>query len=302
MWLIELGTICVTVAVVVRVWWLVVQVLRARNKRRLLSRMFGVVSDSPDFIGISAICYDIDSVSQVADLLDVEYASYELLVVMDARLKPELFREMLRHYRMMRVDYHPFEACSQLGVRGFYRSQTRGVNRLTLLDQMEAFSAVSSDAAVRAASYDYILPIGRNLRLERGAIDRLAMELAVHPIHSISLVRTAVGPLLQLYAREYVGRLGRFDRSDGNELPRKERITLYEPLFYDLHPSRYAWILTLGGMSLLAGCAVVAWVFGWLPVTLLLLDILLLWGLSLWLNSIATPVSSGKRDTALGAV
>lgn len=302
MWLIELGTICVTVAVVVRVWWLVVQVLRARNKRRLLSRMFGVVSDSPDFIGISAICYDIDSVSQVADLLDVEYASYELLVVMDARLKPELFREMLRHYRMMRVDYHPFEACSQLGVRGFYRSQTRGVNRLTLLDQMEAFSVISSDAAVRAASYDYILPIGRNLRLERGAIDRLAMELAVHPIHSISLVRTAVGPLLQLYAREYVGRLGRFDRSDGNELPRKERITLYEPLFYDLHPSRYAWILTLGGMSLLAGCAVVAWVFGWLPVTLLLLDILLLWGLSLWLNSIATPVSSGKRDTALGAM
>ncbi len=32
MWFIELGTICVTVAVVVRVWWLVVQVLRARNK------------------------------------------------------------------------------------------------------------------------------------------------------------------------------------------------------------------------------------------------------------------------------
>lgn len=125
MWFIELGAICVTVAVVVRVWWLVVQVLRARNKRRLLSRMFGVVSDSPDFIGISAICHDIDSVSQVADLLDVEYASYELLVVMDARLKPELFHEMLRHYRMMRVDYHPFEACSQLGVRGFYRSQTR---------------------------------------------------------------------------------------------------------------------------------------------------------------------------------
>jgi len=155
MWFIELGAICVTVAVVVRVWWLVVQVLRARNKRRLLSRMFGVVSDSPDFIGISAICHDIDSVSQVADLLDVEYASYELLVVMDARLKPELFHEMLRHYRMMRVDYHPFEACSQLGVRGFYRSQTRGVNRLTLLDQMEAFSAVSSDAAVRAASYLY---------------------------------------------------------------------------------------------------------------------------------------------------
>ena len=239
MWFIELGTICETVAVVVRVWWLVVQVLRARNKRRLLSRMFGVVSDSPDFIGISAICHDIDSVSQVADLLDVEYASYELLVVMDARLKPELFHEMLRHYRMMRVDYHPFEACSQLGVRGFYRSQTRGVNRLTLLDQMEAFSAVSSDAAVRAASYDYILPIGRNLRLKRGAIDLLAMELAVHPIHSISFVRTAVGPSLRLYAREYVGRLGRVDRADGYELSRKERITLYEPLFYELRPSRH---------------------------------------------------------------
>lgn len=284
MWFIELGTICVTVAVVVRVWWLVVQVLRARNKRRLLSRMFGVVSDSPDFIGISAICHDIDSVSQVADLLDVEYASYELLVVMDARLKPELFHEMLRHYRMMRVDYHPFEACSQLGVRGFYRSQTRGVNRLTLLDQMEAFSAVSSDAAVRAASYDYILPIGRNLRLKRGAIDRLAMELAVHPIHSISFVRTAVGPSLRLYAREYVGRLGRFDRADGYEL------------------SRYVWILTLTGMALLAGCAIAAWSFGWLPMTLLLLDILLLWGLFLWLGAVSAPFPAGKRNAALGAV
>lgn len=299
MWFIELGAICVTVAVVVRVWWLVVQVLRARNKRRLLSRMFGV---APDFIGISAICHDIDSVSQVADLLDVEYASYELLVVMDARLKPELFHEMLRHYRMMRVDYHPFEACSQLGVRGFYRSQTRGVNRLTLLDQMEAFSAVSSDAAVRAASYDYILPIGRNLRLKRGAIDRLAMELAVHPIHSISFVRTAVGPSLRLYAREYVGRLGRFDRADGYELSRKERITLYEPLFYELRPSRYVWILTLTGMALLAGCAIAAWSFGWLPMTLLLLDILLLWGLFLWLGAVSAPFPAGKRNAALGAV
>lgn len=301
MWLIEIGTVCVTIAVIARVWWLVIKVLRARNKRRLASRLFGVVSDSPDFIGISAICHDIDSVAQVADLLDVEYASYELLVVMDARLKPELFREMLKHYRMMRVDYHPFEACSQLGVRGFYRTQTRGVNRLTLLDQMEAFSVISSDAAVRAASYDYILPIGRNLRLKRGAIDRLAMELATYPLRSISLVRTVVGPTLQLYAREYIGQLGRFERSAGSELPRKERLTLYEPLFYELHPSRYGWILSLVGMVLLAGCAVAAWVYGWLPMTLLLLDILLLWGLFIWLGSISTPLSSGKRDAALGA-
>ncbi len=64
----------------------------------------------------------------MADLLDVEYASYELLVVMDARLKPELFHEMLRHYRMMRVDYHPFEACSQLGVRESYRLFRRGLS------------------------------------------------------------------------------------------------------------------------------------------------------------------------------
>ena len=198
MWFIELGAICVTVAVVVRVWWLVVQVLRARNKRRLLSRMFGVVSDSPDFIGISAICHDIDSVSQVADLLDV--------------------------------------------------------------------------------------------------------ELAVHPIHSISFVRTAVGPSLRLYAREYVGRLGRFDRADGYELSRKERITLYEPLFYELRPSRYVWILTLTGMALLAGCAIAAWSFGWLPMTLLLLDILLRWGLFLWLGAVSAPFPAGKRNAALGAV
>ena len=41
---------------------------------------------------------------------------------------------------------------------------------------------------------------------------------------------------------------------------RKERITLYEPLFYELRPSRYVWILTLTGMALLAGlcdCGVV---------------------------------------------
>ena len=128
------------------------------------------------------------------------------------------------------------------------------------------------------------------------------MELAVHPIHSISFVGTAVGPSLRLYAREYVGRLGRFDRADGYELSRKERITLYEPLFYELRPSRYVWILTLTGMALLAGCAIAAWSFGWLPMTLLLLDILLLWGLFLWLGAVSAPFPAGKRNAALGAV
>lgn len=284
--------------------------------------MYRILIVSEDFVLRKAVAFslnDLDACVECADTVSAmlvlhRESPFDLVIVMgtaaemcrqevmDARLKPELFHEMLRHYRMMRVDYHPFEACSQLGVRGFYRSQTRGVNRLTLLDQMEAFSAVSSDAAVRAASYDYILPIGRNLRLKRGAIDLLAMELAVHPIHSISFVRTAVGPSLRLYAREYVGRLGRFDRADGYELSRKERITLYEPLFYELRPSRYVWILTLTGMALLAGCAIAAWSFGWLPMTLLLLDILLLWGLFLWLGAVSAPFPAGKRNAALGAV
>ncbi len=37
-------------------------------------------------------------------------------------------------------------------------------------------------------------------------------------------------------------------------------------------------------------------------MTLLLLDILLLWGLFLWLGAVSAPFSAGKRNAALGAV
>ena len=77
---------------------------------------------------------------------------------------------------------------------------------------------------------------------------------------------------------------------------------MYDPLFYELRPSRYVWILTLTGLALLAGCAIAAWAFGWLPMTLLLLDILLLWGLFLWLGAVSAPFPAGKRNAALGAV
>lgn len=37
-------------------------------------------------------------------------------------------------------------------------------------------------------------------------------------------------------------------------------------------------------------------------MTLLLLDILLLWGLFLWLGAVSAPFPAGKRNAALGAV
>lgn len=301
LWLLEVAAIGVSLVVVAGVWWVVAQVLRARAKGRLLAGTHGVVADAPEFIGISAVCRDVDSVARIADLLDVEYVCYELVVVLDAHTQPDLFHDVLRQYHMIRMNYQPQEACSSMGVRGFYRSQARGFNRLILLDQMEIFSSVSPLAAVETATYDYILPIGGDRRLLPGAVDRLVQELAERPLELISMVRTAVGPPLRLYAREFVTRLGGFAPAAWRSLSRKEKIMLFEPLLFAHKTSRYSGGLSFFGMALVVCAAVFAGYCGWLAVTLLLLDGLLLWGLCRWLASLLAPAHPNSRNPTLGA-
>ncbi|MDE5730687.1 MAG: glycosyltransferase family 2 protein [Alistipes sp.] len=300
-WVVNIGVLLVSVAAVGCVVLVVYRVLQGRSKRRLLSRTHGVLADSPDFIGVSAVCYDIESVGHISELLDVEYPSYELVVVMDSRSKPELFQEILRHYRMMRVEYRPLEPQAALGVRGFYRSERRGFNRLTLLDQMEVFSSLSANAAVRVATYDYILPIEGRVRLVPRAIERLIMELSEYPIGSIQLVRSIVGKPLLLYARESVMEFGGFDRMAWGAIDRDAKITLYERLFF-LAPSRHVSLAVGACIAVAVAGAFWTWHWGWWSLTLMLLDVLLLVGLFAWLASISTHSASEGRKSEFGAM
>jgi hypothetical protein len=242
-----------------------------------------MVASAPDFIGISAVSHDIDSIRQIDDLLEVEYACYELVVVIDARVKPELFLQIIRHYKMLRVDYQPLEACSFVGLRGLYRSKLRGMNRLVMIDQMEVFMTITSDVAIGASTYDYILKIPRGRRLVPGAIERLAMELGEHRMRTIAMIRTGVGLPLRLYCRESADRYGHFGSRLWRSIPREEKITIWEPLFMPEKPMRGIRITSLLGLAIVIVITVFMWRAGCYLTTLLLMDLMVFWGVVVWI-------------------
>lgn len=280
---ITVAVLCFSVLVVSCAWWLVIKVFRARSKGRLMARSHGMVAAAPDFIGISAVSHDIDSIEQIDDLLEVEYPRYELVVVIDARVKPELFQQIIRHYKMLRVDYQPLEACSSVGLRGLYRSELRGMNRLVMLDQMEIFMTITSDVAIGAATYDYILKIPRGRRLTVGAIERLAMELGEHRMRSVAMIRTGVGLPLRLYCRESADQYGHFGALAWRRIPREDRITIWEPLFYSEKRMLGLRLASLAGLLAVFGLMVFMWLSGNSLTTLLLLDLVVLWALVVWI-------------------
>lgn len=280
---IEIAVLCLSATVVVFAWWVATRVFRARGKGHLLSRAHGMIATAPDYIGISAVSYHIERIEQIDDLLEVEYTCYELVVVIDARAKPELFQQIVRHYKMLRMDYQPLDACSFLGVRGLYRSKLREMNRLVMIDQMEDFMTITSDVAIGAATFDYIVPIPRGRRLATGAVERLAMELGEHRMRSISMIRTGVGLPLRLYARERADRYGHFKPRLWRKIPRGEKITIWEPLLRPEKPHMVAGLVSLAGLLAVVVLTGWTWLSGRYLTTLLLLDVIVLWGVCAWI-------------------
>lgn len=197
-------------------------VSRARAARRLAERMRCAAADAPGGIGISVLCFGATDAAQVAALLAEEYACYEVIVALDRLRQPALYAELVARYGMIAVT-------PPAGVRELRRSCRRNFRRLVLLDRAEESAAGGSEAALCAASCDYVLPLHGATVLRPGAIRRLAMAVGERPAGRTALVRTRVGPAVRLFARETAADDG-FGRRAQRRIGRACRVTLWEPL------------------------------------------------------------------------
>lgn len=213
----------------VTVLWLVV---RGRNKRLLLAASHATAGDAPDGIGISVLCSGVRTQEQVENLLSVEYARYEVVVVLDSLRYPAEFAALSTRYHMIRVEYALSEELPVPGVRALGRSRKRRFRRLVLVDRVQDTPDGDFDAAAGVAAYDYVLPVREGQYLLPGAVGRLVPEVGEQGAGTCDFVRSRIGEPASLLSREAVVAAGGFAARAGKNVPRCRRRNLWEPVFH----------------------------------------------------------------------
>lgn len=282
-------------AAAVTVLWLVV---RGRNKRLLLAGSHATAGDAPDGIGISALCSGVRGQEQVENLLSVEYARYEVVVVLDSLRYPAEFAALATRYHMIRVEYVLSEELPVPGVRALGRSRKRRFRRLVLVDRAQDTPDGDFDAAAGVAAYDYVLPVREGQCLLPDAVGRLVAEVGERGAGTYDFVRSRIGEPAFLLSREAVVAAGGFAARAGKDVPRRRRRSLWEPVFYTPRSVSKPRPGLRAAAALLLAAAIAAAVWaGWWPAAAVLLTAALAWCaagcVSLALSDIADARTGG---------
>lgn len=232
MWLVDIAWVLLLAASAVVSGLCVVyafRVLRGRNRRRMLTPLFGALSGGAGDVGLSIICLEAESAGQVARLLAVEYENCEVVVVVDSAGRGELLAELVERYSMVGVDYRPADSPQSLSVRRLYRSCRRRFRRLTLIDAVELVPGVTADAAVDVATYDYVTILRGAAGLRPYAVERIVAEIAASTevLHEIV---TAAGGEVRVCLRDDVVSGGGFVSGRRHFCRRRDRRCIYEKL------------------------------------------------------------------------
>ncbi len=222
----------VSLAAVAGACWLVLPLLRARNKRLLAARMFGTSCDASGTIGFSLLCSGVRRLSQIENLLSSEYVRSEVVVVADASLRRAFFESLIARYRMIRVEYLPSDEFPVQHVRSMWRSRRRCFRRLVLLDRSEDTSADDWNAAASVASYDWLIPVRDGQYLLPGVLERLSVEAGQGHPGVVGALRSWVGGSFALLSRDAVAAAGGFGPGFLRKIPCHVRRWLWEPFFY----------------------------------------------------------------------
>lgn len=242
MYVILLILLVVVAAAVLLRWRVVAQ---AEAQRRLHARMQGVRCGAPDEIGLSVLLTEEAAPQQIESLLTVEYACYEVIVVVDGAIEAATFVELVRRFQLIRVEYRPTGELPSVAVRGLYRSRRRRFRRLVVLDTAAERRVERMNAAADVAAYDYLLPIRRGERLVAGAVERLVCLIGGHA-EGVRLVRVTEGVRCYLCARSAVVEAGGFGR-----FPMRRRgLRLHERILCRMEGRRGVWMWCLRGLFL----------------------------------------------------
>lgn len=207
MWLIS--SLLMMVSLVSLYLWRMTE--RAAQRRAWLDRMQGARNGTLG-VGISALVSSGVTAERCARLLGIEYAMFEVVVVVNGLRDVVVVEQLCTRYHLIRVEYHPSGELPVRGVVGLYRSRMRRFRRLVVVDCRMPGLAASLDAAADVASYDYLLPLRSEEYPLVGAVERLAMEVALHPLDRVDQICYLPALHVVLWRRVALVRIGGFAR------------------------------------------------------------------------------------------
>ena len=183
------------------------------------------------FVGCSVLCRNIRRLQDINTLLHSEYDRYEIILVMDENLQPELFHDIIKQFKMVRVTPPDLSDIPHSPIRLLYRSRQRCFRRLILLDKGSTTPYDDMNAAAAVASFDYLFPLSSNIALRHRAMENVAMILASHAdVEShLDLIRSTADNSL-IFNRNAVVGAGGFSPRIVKEMPRKNIFEIHIPL------------------------------------------------------------------------
>lgn len=232
--------------------WRTIQALR---RRELLSDDIAGCCESLGYIGCSAICSAGADLSHIERLLDVEYDRYEVIVVLDSDLERALFCDIVSRYRLIRVNCPTSDELPSATMRSLYRSRQRSFRRLILIDRCHSTLYDDLDAALSVASYQYVIPIGRNSTLCQHAIESIAIKLSEPENRNCELLYSTTSHTF-VFQREAVVRRGGFSPRILRRATPFERLDTYLPLIYSDSEQETINFLYVAAIFLLIGALI----------------------------------------------
>ena len=166
------------------------RIARAIEHQALLCSDITGCCESLGFVGCSVVCSSVNEIAHIARLLGQEYGRYEVVVVLDSTLHSTEFDNLVRHFKMVRVNCPSTHELPTVSINELYRSRQRSYRRLILVDVPHRSAYDDMNAGTMVASYDYILPIGAATTLRPRAIENLAIILCSTDARNYSWIRS----------------------------------------------------------------------------------------------------------------
>lgn len=207
------------------------RISHAFNLQKALSEDASGCCFSLGFIGCSILCRNIRHIQDIQALLCSEYDRYEIIITMDTNLQPELFHDIVKQFKMIRVTPPDSSDLRHSPIRQLYRSRQRCFRRLILLDKGQTTSYDDFNAATTIASFDYLLPFNCSSTLRHHAIEDIAIILAnlSNSRSPINLIRSTADNSL-IFRRSAIVEAGGFSPKIIGKIPRKGVFDIHIPL------------------------------------------------------------------------
>lgn len=172
--------------------YIIIALLSAWEMRRYLHKNTPtdyrnlLVSEFAPSVSIIAPAYNEEPniVDNVRSLLSLHYNNYEVVVVNDGS-KDDTLRQLIMAFELVKVDFAINTRIKTESVRGIYRSESKALERLVVIDKENGGKADALNAGINVAKNDLILCIDADCIIEPDAVLKLVKPFMDEPVRVI---------------------------------------------------------------------------------------------------------------------